>query len=140
MVNIAGDILISAGSLAYLTPFTDKYRSILQNKWLKVIDDNRVPRSENSSIISILGDVVTIRNWQSAGLPRDNFSTENAILMFNSNRWPLIIDPQGQANRWIKNLVSCNSIICQFISTIILYNTFSETRPDVNYFIIFIVQ
>lgn len=119
-MNLAGDILISAGSLAYLTLFTDKYRNNLRTKWLKAIDNNHVPRSENSSLISILGDVVTIRNWQMAGLPRDNFSTENAILMFNSNRWPLIIDPQGQANRWIKNLVS--SWFSNIISLISLTN------------------
>lgn len=105
-MNLTGDILISAGSLAYLTPFTDKYRNSLREKWLNHIDNNHVPRSKNSSIISILGDQVTIRQWQLAGLPRDNLSTENAILIFNSKRWPLIIDPQGQANRWIKNMVS----------------------------------
>ena len=27
------------------------------------------------------------------GLPTDNFSLENAIILFNSRRWPLIIDP-----------------------------------------------
>lgn len=26
------------------------------------------------------------------------------LFISNSNRWPLMIDPQGQANRWIKNM------------------------------------
>jgi hypothetical protein len=25
-------------------------------------------------------------------------------LFSNSRRWPLMIDPQGQANKWIKNM------------------------------------
>lgn len=73
---------------------------------MDMMEDRQIPRSANSNIISILGEPVTIRHWQMAGLPRDDFSVENAILMFNSKRWPLIIDPQGQANKWIKNLVS----------------------------------
>ncbi|XP_050431121.1 dynein axonemal heavy chain 1-like [Adelges cooleyi] len=104
LVNIIGDILICAGSIAYLTPFTDKYRKSLQDRWMDMMEDRQIPRSANSNIISILGEPVTIRHWQMAGLPRDDFSVENAILMFNSKRWPLIIDPQGQANKWIKNL------------------------------------
>ncbi|MBN8283211.1 MAG: hypothetical protein J0L98_08525 [Zoogloea sp.] len=28
---------------------------------------------------------------------------DNAIILNNSKRWPLMIDPQIQANNWIKN-------------------------------------
>jgi dynein heavy chain len=31
-------------------------------------------------------------------------SIDNAIILFNSTRFPLMIDPQVQANRWIKEL------------------------------------
>ena len=31
-------------------------------------------------------------------------STDNGIFIFNCRRWPLIIDPQGQANKWIRNM------------------------------------
>jgi len=47
---------------------------------------------------------VTIRDWTIDGLPSDNFSVENAIITFNTSRWPLYIDPQGQANKWIKTM------------------------------------
>lgn len=47
---------------------------------------------------------MTIRDWTIDGLPSDNFSVENAIITFNTSRWPLYIDPQGQANKWIKTM------------------------------------
>jgi len=52
----------------------------------------------------VLGDEVTIRLWGVAGLPSDKLSVENGIIMFKSRRWPLMIDPQTQANKFVKNL------------------------------------
>lgn len=36
-VNITGDILISSGAVAYLGPFTDKYRRGLLSEWYDII-------------------------------------------------------------------------------------------------------
>lgn len=51
-----------------------------------------------------------IREWNLFGLPADNFSVENGIIVFSSTRWPLMIDPQGQANKWIKTMENTNNI------------------------------
>jgi dynein heavy chain, axonemal len=50
----------------------------------------------------LLEDPVTTKLWTAASLPNDNLSIENAIIMFGSRRWPLMIDPQNQANKFIK--------------------------------------
>lgn len=33
----------------------------------------------------------------------DEMSSENATILVNSSRWPLMIDPQLQGIKWIKN-------------------------------------
>jgi hypothetical protein len=45
-----------------------------------------------------------VREWQINGLPTDRVSTDNAILVTRGKRWPLMIDPQEQAKKWIKNM------------------------------------
>ncbi|CAN0363151.1 unnamed protein product, partial [Hapterophycus canaliculatus] len=45
-----------------------------------------------------------IRGWTIVGLPSDGHSVENGIFMSLARRYPLLIDPQGQANRYIKNM------------------------------------
>ena len=52
-----------------------------------------------------------IRQWQIAGLPKDYFSVDNGVIVTNARRWPLMIDPQGQAAKWIKNMEKENNLI-----------------------------
>ncbi|XP_066590873.1 dynein axonemal heavy chain 1-like [Prorops nasuta] len=101
--NIVGDILLCSGAIAYLAPFTDHYRVMLFTGWYKVLEQG-VPHTPGSTTVSILGDQMEIRKWHMDGLPRDTLSVENAVLAINSKRWPLFIDPQGQANSWIRKM------------------------------------
>lgn len=74
--------------------------------WIKNLDVHKVPRTEEPSLIDSMSNPVKIRSWQIAGLPKDNLSVENGVIVQFSRRWSLFIDPQGQANKWIKNMVS----------------------------------
>eukprot|EP00606_Chrysophyceae_sp_TOSAG23-5_P000891 GSChrysophyteH2.ASY1.ANO1.1126.1 assembled CDS len=44
------------------------------------------------------------------GLPADDFSCENGLLTTMGRRWPLMIDPQGQANRWVRNMYANSNL------------------------------
>ena len=75
-------------------------------EWIGHLKKLKVPHNEACTLVDTLSDPVRVRSWQIAGLPRDNLSVENGVIVQYSRRWPLFIDPQGQANKWIKNMVS----------------------------------
>eukprot|EP00753_Platysulcus_tardus_P001936 PLAT11596.28.p1 GENE.PLAT11596.28~~PLAT11596.28.p1 ORF type:complete len:1478 (+),score=919.34 PLAT11596.28:361-4434(+) len=102
--NLVGDILLSAGVVAYLGAFTSSYRASCVREWEGRLRDHNIPSSSTFSLRTTLGEQVAIRGWMLDGLPPDSFSINNAIMLTNSTRWPLMIDPQGQANRWIRNM------------------------------------
>lgn len=83
--------------------FTSAFREQAIFQWSRLLEAKKIPCSENFRLETTLGDAVTIRGWVIDKLPNDSFSIDNAIMLFESNRWPLMIDPQGQANKWIKH-------------------------------------
>ncbi|KAI4574863.1 hypothetical protein MJT46_004142 [Ovis ammon polii x Ovis aries] len=109
-INLTGDILVSSGVVAYLGAFTSNYRQNQIKEWTNLCKRRDIPCSEDYSLMNILGEAVTIRAWNIAGLPSDSFSIDNGIIIMNARRWPLMIDPQGQANKWIKNMEKTNSL------------------------------
>jgi len=62
-------------------------------------------------LIDVLGVPIKIQNWTINGLPVDSFSIDNAIIMNASPRWSLLVDPQGQAHKWIKTMEKSNDIV-----------------------------
>lgn len=53
-----------------------------------------VPITEGLDPLTLLTDDAQIAIWNNEGLPSDRMSTENATILCNSDRWPLMIDPQ----------------------------------------------
>jgi dynein heavy chain len=111
LYNLTGDVLISAGVIAYLGAFTKGYRNETIKRWGDSLSKLKVPCSETILISKCLGDPIKIRDWIIAGLPTDQFSIDNAIIVTNARRWPLMIDPQGQANKWVKNMEKDNKLV-----------------------------
>lgn len=90
--------------VAYSGPFTSEYRLELEQAWVKQLDFHSIPFTEKTTMRGFLGDLVQIQSWNIAGLPKDDASTENGIIIHQARRWSLMVDPQTQANKFIKNM------------------------------------
>ena len=62
----------------------------------------KIPMTEGLDVLHLLTDGATIAAWNNENLPSDRMSTENATILTNAERWPLMIDPQLQGIKWIK--------------------------------------
>ncbi|KAH9593471.1 Dynein heavy chain [Trypanosoma melophagium] len=102
--NLIGDTLLVCGFLCYSGAFTADYRQKLWLSWIKEIKRIQIPMTKNFDFVDFLVDPTEVRDWQQAGLPGDDFSRENAAVVMRGTRWPLMIDPQLQAIKWIKRM------------------------------------
>uniref|UniRef100_A0A8C8SM12 Dynein axonemal heavy chain 2 n=1 Tax=Pelusios castaneus TaxID=367368 RepID=A0A8C8SM12_9SAUR len=108
---VVGDCLLAAAFLSYMGPFLSSYRDeIVSHIWMKQIRELEVPCSPRFTFDSFLCNPTVVRTWNLQGLPSDAFSTENGLIVTRGNRWPLMIDPQGQASKWIKNMEAAKGL------------------------------
>ncbi|KAJ7102434.1 dynein heavy chain protein 1 [Mycena belliarum] len=103
MSTIVGDVLLSAAFLAYGGFFDQHYREVMWQEWSSHLSEANIKFKPELSLTEYLSTADDRLSWQSKSLPSDNLTTENAIMLKRFNRYPLIIDPTGQATTFLMN-------------------------------------
>lgn len=101
MDTIAGDVLLSAAFLAYGGYFDQQMRSNLWSAWAGHMEQSGIKFRPDLARTEYLSAADDRLQWQSNSLPADDLCTENAVMLKRFNRYPLIIDPSGQATQFI---------------------------------------
>jgi dynein heavy chain len=108
--DVAGNVFLAAACVAYFGAFTSSYRRELVDGWVTKCRELEIPVTDGMGVAEVLSSPYQIRQWNASGLPRDQLSTENAVLVTCGRRWPLMIDPQDQANNWIRQMEARNGL------------------------------
>jgi len=95
--SLVGDALVGAAFLAYGGFFDQRWRADLTRAWTDWLRLAQVKLSDSLSLVDYLSTPEERLRWQTNELPRDVLCEENAALLTRFNRFPLVIDPSGQA-------------------------------------------
>ena len=93
---------MAAGMINYLSALTQKFREKLYNKWVKDIEEIGIPITPNLNFNALFSDPILIKKWIDNGLPNDSYSIQNAIILNQTSMQSILIDPQHQANNWLR--------------------------------------
>ncbi|OZJ04271.1 hypothetical protein BZG36_02479 [Bifiguratus adelaidae] len=129
MGTIVGDVLISAAFLGYAGYFDQHYRSELVSKWMEHLGRAGIQFKPELSLTDYLSTADERLLWQNNALPADDLCVENAVMLSRFNRYPLIIDPSGQATTYLVNQFKERKLtITSFLDDAFLKNLESALR------------
>lgn len=60
---------------------------------------------DHYQFLKVLGDQLILKEWCAYGLPSDEVSQSSGLIAMMSKRYPLMIDPQLQAKKWLSNVL-----------------------------------
>ncbi|CAH8838540.1 unnamed protein product [Trichobilharzia szidati] len=103
MSTIYGDCLLSAAFMAYGGYFDQHFRTRLFTTWCQHLQSVDIRFRNDLALVEYLSNPDERLRWQANALPDDELCVENAIILRRFNRYPLIIDPSGQATEFLLN-------------------------------------
>jgi dynein heavy chain len=113
-LTLVGDCMLAAGFVSYVGAFDKTLREELwKNQWSADLKDRGIPITIGSDPLEVLSNEGMNSKMVSEGLPSDRVSLENGSILTNCKRWPLLIDPQVQAIKWLKKKEEGNLDIIQ---------------------------
>jgi len=104
LTKLIGNAFLACSCVSYYGAFTGLYRDRLVEEWVGKCSGLNIPVSADFNLRGVLANPVELRDWAIWGLPTDSVSIDNGVLVTRGRRWPLMIDPQMQANRWVRNM------------------------------------
>ena len=113
-LTLVGDCMLAAGFVSYVGAFDKELREELWRvQWSEDLKGRGIPMTDGSDPLEVLSDEGNNSKMVSEGLPSDRVSLENGAVLTNCKRWPLLIDPQAQAIKWLKRKEEGNLDIIQ---------------------------
>ena len=110
--TLLADSIFCACALSYFGVFPTNYRQVAVEKFQQIIAQTRIKQPKRYSLLEKLSNPILVGKWISEmRLPNDQFSIDNAIILKSSTRTPICIDPQNQANAWIKSMEAAQNLI-----------------------------
>lgn len=96
------ETIIAASSCSFLGPFTPDYRLSFIQHLISNLCSHNMKIKKDFDFVTHLTSSIEVQNWINCDLPADQHSIQNAVMIKESEKWPFVIDPQGQALNWIK--------------------------------------
>lgn len=113
-LTMIGNALLASAFVSYIGPFNYIFRARLwRDEWIPDINAKSIPITEGIDPLEVLANAADQAVWKTEGLPADRVSLENAAVVVSCNRYPLIIDPQLQGQKWIRGREGTEMIAIQ---------------------------
>ncbi|KAI6221986.1 Dynein heavy chain, cytoplasmic [Aphelenchoides besseyi] len=102
METLVGDTVVSAAFLAYAGYYDQQLRERLFERWCHHLDEAAVGYRQEIARIEYLSSADEREEWVANGMPKDDLCMENSVMLKRFNRYPLVIDPSGQAFEFLQ--------------------------------------
>lgn len=111
MSTLIGDSLLAAAFLTYSGIFDHKLRRHMMMKWCETLECNNISYRSDVDVTNYLSSPSEQLLWKSYGCPSDNMAIQNCIILERCHRFPMIVDPSGQATNFLLQKYADRKII-----------------------------